>query len=69
MKAHKRTKDPYENLAIQPWYFAEANNLSFLEGCIIKRICRHAHKDGVKDLDKAIDEIEKLKEHRYNSKK
>jgi hypothetical protein len=58
----------YTSLPIQPWHFAEANNLSFLEGCIIKRICRHWRKGGIEDLDKAIDEIEKLKKHRYNVK-
>jgi hypothetical protein len=56
----------YTSLPIQPWHFAEVNSLSFLEGCIVKRVCRHKQKDGVKDLDKAIDEIEKLKEYRYN---
>jgi len=60
------TNNAYENLVIQPWHFAETNNLSFLEGCIIKRICRHGRKGGIEDLDKAIDEIEKLKKHRYN---
>jgi len=56
----------YTSLPIQPWHFAETNSLSFLEGCIVKRVCRHRQKDGVKDLDKAIDEIEKLKKYRYN---
>jgi hypothetical protein len=55
----------YEHLKIQPWYFIEANQLSFLEGSIVKRVCRHGVKDGVKDIDKAIDELRKLKEYHY----
>lgn len=55
----------YEHLAIQPWYFIEANQLSFLEGSVIKRLCRHKIKDGVKDIDKAIDELQKIKEYEY----
>jgi len=66
LKNRAPTNNAYQNLPVQPWYFIETNGLSFLEGCIIKRICRHKQKDGVKDLDKAIDEIEKLKKYRYN---
>jgi hypothetical protein len=55
----------YTSLPIQPWHFAEVNNLSFLEGCIVKRVCRHRRKDGAKDLDKAIEELKLLKDHLY----
>jgi len=55
----------YTSLPIQPWHFSEVNNLSFLEGCIVKRVCRHRQKDGAKDLDKAIQELELLKDHLY----
>jgi len=57
----------YTSLPIQPWHFAETNNLSFLEGCIVKRVCRHRQKDGAKDIDKAIQELELLKKHLYES--
>jgi hypothetical protein len=59
-------KSVYEGLPHQPWQFIEANNLSFLEGSVIKRVCRHRAKDGAKDIDKAIDELQKLKQHLYN---
>lgn len=55
----------YTNLPIQPWHFAETNNLSFLEGCIVKRVCRHRQKDGAQDIDKAIEELKLLKDHLY----
>jgi len=66
LKNRAPTNNAYQNLPVQPWYFIETNGLSFLEGCIIKRICRHGQKDGVKDLDKAMQEIKMLKEYRYN---
>jgi len=55
----------YTSLPIQPWHFSEVNNLSFLEGCIVKRVCRHRKKDGAQDLDKAIEELKLLKYHLY----
>jgi len=55
----------YTSLPIQPWHFSEVNNLSFLEGCIVKRVCRHRRKDGAQDIDKAIEELKLLKDHLY----
>jgi len=45
---------------IQPWDFILANNLSFLEGNIIKYICRYRNKGGVQDLYKADHYLKKL---------
>ena len=45
---------------IQPWDFILANNLSFLEGNIIKYICRYKEKGGVQDLYKADHYLKKL---------
>ena len=50
----------YKDMAIQPVEFIHANNLGFLEGCIIKRICRWRNKDGIKDLEKIRHEIDLL---------
>lgn len=50
----------YKGFVIQPVEFIEKNGLSFLEGCIIKRICRHAGKNGIEDLEKAKHEIDML---------
>jgi hypothetical protein len=58
----------YKNFAIQPVEFIEKNNLSFLEGCVIKRVCRHDAKAGAEDLRKAIHELQLLIELRYGEK-
>lgn len=50
----------YKNFAIQPVEFIHANRLGFLEGCIVKRICRWREKDGVKDLLKIKHEVDLL---------
>lgn len=50
----------YKAMKIQPVEFITANGLGFLEGCIIKRVCRWRAKDGVQDLRKAIHELELL---------
>lgn len=50
----------YKDMKIQPVEFIHANNLGFLEGCIIKRICRWRAKDGVKDLEKIKHEVDLL---------
>lgn len=52
--------DHYHRLKIQPVEFITANNLSFLEGCVVKRICRWRNKNGIEDLQKAIHEIQLL---------
>lgn len=57
----------YIDLPIQPVTFIEANQLPFLEGCVIKRMCRHGSKSGadVKDLLKAKHEIDLIIQLRY----
>jgi hypothetical protein len=52
----------YKNMVIQPAEFITVNNIGFLEGCVIKRMCRWQNKDGVADLKKAIHEIQLLME-------
>ena len=48
----------YKNMKIQPVKFITENNLDFLTGCIIKRICRWKEKDGLKDLEKIKHEVD-----------
>lgn len=55
----------YPKDAIQPVQFIESNSIPFLEACVIKRMVRHGKKNGVEDLDKAIHEIQLIKELRY----
>lgn len=58
--------DHYKNFVIQPAEFITRNNLGFLEGNVIKYVCRHEHKDGVRDIDKAIHYLQLLKEYKYS---
>ena len=53
---------PYKNFKIQPIEFITANNLNFIQGCVIKYICRFDKKNGNEDLDKVIHYCELLKE-------
>lgn len=55
----------YKQYEIQPVEFYIANNIPFVEGNIIKYVCRHRHKNGKEDLDKAIHYLELLREHLY----
>ena len=42
----------YCKLKIQPVEFIHANNIPFIEGCIIKYATRWRDKGGIKDLEK-----------------
>ena len=57
----------YKKNAIQPVEFITKNKLGFLEGCIIKRICRYEDKNGREDLEKIKHEIDLLIELKYGS--
>ena len=52
--------DHYRRMKIQPIEFIHANKLDFLEGCVIKRVCRWRNKNGIEDLHKAIHELQLL---------
>jgi hypothetical protein len=53
-------------MKIQPSKFINDNKLLFAEGNAIKYICRHAHKGGREDLNKAIHYIEMIIERDYS---
>lgn len=53
----------YEDMKIQPIEFILENNLSFLEGNILKYICRYKSKNGLQDLLKAKHYLDILIEH------
>lgn len=57
--------DHYRKFKIQPAEFIDANRLPFLEGCIIKRACRHESKNGAEDIRKIIHEARLLLKLRY----
>lgn len=46
--------DHYKKLKIQPIEFIHANEIPFIEGNVIKYICRWKEKGGVADLNKVI---------------
>jgi hypothetical protein len=56
----------YKNFHIQPYEFMTKNNLYFLQGCVVKYVCRYMKKDKIKDLEKIIHycelEIKKMKD-------
>ena len=57
----------YKECSIQPVQYIEANQLAFLEGCVIKRVTRHDKPTGKgrQDIEKAIHELRLLLELRY----
>jgi len=57
--------DHYKAYAIQPAEFIHKNAIGFLEGNVIKYVCRHAAKHGRADLLKAKHYIELLLEWQY----
>ena len=59
--------DHYKGFIISPIEFITANNLSFIQGSIIKYICRYNKKNGKEDIDKAIHFCELLKELKCGS--
>lgn len=52
-------QDHYTRFKIQPIVFIRENDLPFWVGNIIKYVCRHDAKDGLKDLKKARDYLDK----------
>jgi len=58
----------YKNVTIQPVEYIHANNLTFLEGCIVKRITRWRSKGGFQDLEKIKHEVDLLIELEQRSK-
>jgi len=59
--------DHYKTLTIQPVEFITANKLPFLEGCVIKRVCRHRSKNKAEDIRKAIHELKLILKLEYNT--
>jgi hypothetical protein len=52
--------DHYKNLKIQPVEYIHANNLPFVEGCVVKYVTRWRCKGGLEDLRKAKHFLELL---------
>ena len=52
--------DHYSKLAIQPVEYINKNNLSYLQGNVIKYVTRYKDKNGLQDLQKAKHYIDML---------
>ena len=52
--------DYYEKYPIKPVDFLDLNNFGFVEGSIIKYVCRYKDKNGLEDLLKAKDYLDRL---------
>jgi hypothetical protein len=59
--------DHYRQYAIQPVEFIHQAGLGYIEGAVIKYVCRHRRKNGAEDLDKAIHYLQLLKELEYGN--
>ena len=56
----------YKGFPIQPAEFSERNGLSFLEGSVVKRACRHSRGGkGRQDIEKAIHELQLILDLHY----
>lgn len=44
----------YTHYEIQPVEFIQRNGLDFIQGSVIKYVCRHKEKGGAEDIKKAI---------------
>ena len=53
----------YKDKAIQPVEYCMANNIPFMEGCVIKYCTRWRDKGGVQDLEKARHFLDMLIEY------
>ena len=56
----------YKDFKIQPIEFITANKLSFIQGNVIKYICRYDKKNGKEDILKAIQNLEFILERDYD---
>src|SRR5574344_481555 len=55
----------YKDYQIQPIEFIIANNIGFIEGNVIKYVCRHKDKNGKEDILKAIHYLQLLLNSQY----
>lgn len=59
--------DHYATMKIQPVQFCHENSLGFIEGSVIKYVCRHRSKGGRQDLEKAIHFLQLLSNLEYGN--
>jgi hypothetical protein len=59
----------YKDMKIQPIEYVVGNNLSFLQGNVIKYVSRYKNKNGKEDIKKAIHCLELILELEYKEEK
>lgn len=57
----------YKDMSIQPVEFIHRNGVGFIEGSIIKYVCRYKFKNGKQDLEKAKHFLEMLIKIEYGT--
>ena len=57
----------YKQMPIQPVEFITKNKIGYMEGNVIKYVCRHQHKNGAEDIKKAIHYLNLILELQYPS--
>lgn len=57
----------YKEYAIQPTFFIEENRLTWSQGNVVKYITRYKHKNGAKDVAKAIHYAMLILEREYGT--
>ena len=57
----------YTDMPIQPVIYNHANELPYMEGCVVKYVSRHDVKGGAEDIRKAIHYLQLILELTYDS--
>ena len=60
MSSNKVKHPDHYNQGIEMWDYAMSHNLDFMEGNIVKYVTRWRHKNGIEDLLKAKQYLDKL---------
>ena len=60
MSSNKVEHPDHYNQGIEMWDYAMSHNLDFMEGNIVKYVTRWRHKNGIEDLLKAKQYLDKL---------
>ena len=60
MSSNKVEHPDHYNKGIEMWDYAMSHNLDFMEGNVVKYVTRWRHKNGIGDLLKAKQYLDKL---------
>lgn len=56
----------YKHMKLDVAEFCEINSINFLEGNVIKYVCRHEQKNGKDDILKAMHYLELILKYKYD---